>query len=143
MIETQQLQETTTTQPTECDRIRELEEENNRLTTELAQQAYRKDEDAKFASLFPDVTRDTIPTQVFDHAKEEGLPLYAAYAVYAWEVEAKRAIAALAEEENRRKATGGVAGTGSERSFSREDLLAMSPKEVKQNFAEIISYLAG
>ena len=135
-------QETTAPELCETERIRELEEQNAQLSSQLAQQAQEKGELAKFAKHFPSVCYDTIPTAVFEHATKESLPLYAAYAVYAWETEAKKSLAAAREEENRRKGTGGIAGTASERSFSREDLLAMTPDEVRRNFAEIIQSLA-
>jgi len=135
-------QEVITSTPRDSDHIRELEEQNAQLSSQLAQQVNERGELEKFTNLFPSVCYDTIPTAVFDRAAEESLPLYAAYAVYAWETEAKKSLAAAAEEENRRKGTGGIAGTGNERSFSREDLLSMSPDEVRRNFAEIISSLS-
>jgi hypothetical protein len=89
-----------------------------------------------FRELYPDLSEDDIPDAVWDSVRG-GLPLEAAYALYERREVLRRADA---ETVNRKNAMGawGRADDGADRSFSPDEVRAMTPQEVRDNYARII-----
>ena len=129
----------------------ENEEETARLKAELeelksriAKSEKEKSQKEEFHALFPSVTEDQIPEEVYRYAKESGASIAASYAVY------HRKLVLAAEEaqkrdlENQRKSPGPMGGSAyasSERLFTANEIKAMSQEEVRRNYKQIMKSL--
>ena len=94
------------------------------------------EEMAEFSRLFPTTSVSTIPEEVWQDT-ERGIPLSAAYALYEKRSGIDRQ---YAEEINRRNArlSAGSAGVYTQNEYlSPDEVRAMSPSEVRENFKRI------
>ncbi len=131
------LEEPSISSAEECDALR-------RQVEALQAQLLAKDEEARraarewdeFHRLFPKTSSDQVPPSVWEEVAS-GIPLAAAYALY----ERKSCQAILAAEEvNARNArlSAGRAGTDTEQEFfTRDEVRAMSPAQVRQHYKKI------
>ena len=91
---------------------------------------------AEFCELYPDRSPSELPDEVFESMRR-GVPLAAAYALY----ERRRArieeAASLQDEENRLRSSGGVETTKGGY-LSPDEVLSMTPAEVKANYQSIL-----
>lgn len=114
----------------EIDRLRTLLDQRDR------EQKRAMEEMAEFSRLFPTTSVAGIPPEVWQEV-ESGIPLSAAYALY----EKRSRIDRLhAEEINRRNArlSAGSAGASTPNEYlTPEEVRAMSPSEVRENFKRI------
>lgn len=125
-----------------------------RLSEELAdlrKEIRQKKEEKELFSLFPaleeDFDRSALPEEVLSLVKD-GVPLAAAYALFYCRGERKRQLAAAEREKNRLRSAGSL-GTGSgtpgrpgEGNFTLSEIAAMSRKEVRRYYREIMQSLA-
>ncbi len=88
-------------------------------------------------ALFPGVTEEDIPEEVWQSVKE-GVPLSAAYALYERK-QAVRANAAKAVNDRNAKGSFGRTDPAPDGGFTPEEVRAMSPAEVHKNYAKIIA----
>lgn len=96
-------------------------------------------EAAIFSELFPDVDRDDIPDSVREDADRQGLPLIAAYALYARRSELAEKAAKLAGKSAAERSAGSVSGSSeTEDFFTLDQIRAMTPKEVRKNYKTIL-----
>lgn len=111
----------------------------------------QKKEEKELFSLFPaleeDFDRSALPEEVLSLVKD-GVPLAAAYALFYCRGERKRQLAAAEREKNRLRSAGSL-GTGSgtpgrpgEGNFTLSEIAAMSRKEVRRYYREIMQSLA-
>ena len=121
--------------------ILELENQITLLKKKIADDKSKEEEWAQFHQMFPEIKRNSIPSHVLKCA-QDGMPIYAAYAVHAHIVAQERQRAQLAQEENHRKSTGNVGRESlGEREFTSDEIRRMSPPEVKRNYVLIIRSL--
>ena len=116
--------------------------EIQRLSSVIRQRELSDREAADFAELFPTLNRSEIPDFVREQAKSEGIPLIAAYAVYARRLEI--AGARIQETANRsaKFSAGPVSGSSEEGDFfTLDQIRAMSPKEIRRNYKTIMKSL--
>lgn len=123
--------------------LEELREKNASLIRELDERKKAdermKTEMGEFSELFPDVSLDEVPSEIWDEVKS-GIPLSAAYARHERKVknaksEAERANGAFAE-----KSAGAINARGTEKYyFSPSDVKKMSASEVKENYTVILN----
>lgn len=96
-------------------------------------------EAAIFSELFPDVDRDDIPDSVREDANRQGIPLIAAYALYARRVELAEKTAKFAGKSAAERSAGSVSGSSeTEDFFTLDQIRAMTPKEVRKNYKTIL-----
>ncbi len=106
------------------------------LSKKEAEQSKILGELEEFVRLFPDISVKDVPSSVWKSV-DGGIPLSAAYALY--EKEMSR-LSNKALEVNRRNAalSAGIAGKEAEKEyFSPDEVRAMSPREVHQNYSKI------
>lgn len=104
-----------------------------------AQDAVTKDVD-EFRKLFPDVTPEDIPEEVWEKVAA-GQTLAAAYAIYVCGAKAGGKKAVLVNEENTRRSAPAGKEADSEQTFTPEQVESMSDESVKKNFKNIIRSL--
>jgi DNA-directed RNA polymerase alpha subunit len=103
----------------------------------------RQDREKKiFGELYPKVAVDEIPDTVLKEAKEEGIPLAAAYALYARRLELENEKAAEKLINSGVRTSGAVGRQPSEQLFSIDQIRAMSAKEVKRQYRAVMKSLA-
>lgn len=117
-------------------------QEIQRLSSVIRERERADREAADFAELFPGLNRDEIPDIVREQAGKEGIPLIAAYALYA----RKQELAAIrADEASKRSAVssaGPVGGSSREGDlFTLEQIRSMTPREVKKHYKTIMKSL--
>lgn len=114
-------------------------QEIQRLSSLIRSRDEADREAAGFAELFPDVNRDDIPDSVREDAQRQGLPLIAAYALYARRMELAGIVAERAGKSAAEHSAGGVSGSsGTEDFFTLDQIRAMTPKEVRKNYKTIL-----
>lgn len=101
-----------------------------------AQDAITKDVD-EFRKLFPDVTPEDIPEEVWEKVAA-GQPLAAAYAIYVCGAESKDRKAVQVNAENERRSAPAGKDADAEQTFTPEQVESMSDESVKKNFKNII-----
>lgn len=130
ILEEPSSEEEVATLKAEIDRLRALLEQKER------EQKRVMEEMDEFSRLFPNTSVRQIPDEVWQNV-DAGIPLSAAYALY----EKKSRIDRLhAQEINRQNAerSAGSAGVHTPNEyFSPEEVRAMSPSEVRENFKKI------
>ena len=98
--------------------------------------------DAEFTELFPNVTLDDIPEEVFVRAETENLPLVAAYALYERKVYMEKLKIEEFNKKNAVKSPGKIKHDGTtEVLFTLDDIKKMSPSEVAKHYDQIIKSL--
>lgn len=103
----------------------------------------RQDREKKiFGELYPKVAVDEIPDAVLKEAREEGIPLAAAYALYARRLELESEKAAEKLINSGVRTSGAVGRQPSEQLFSIDQIRAMSAKEVKRQYRAVMKSLA-
>ena len=123
-------------------RVTELEQEIAHLRATSASEKKIAQEWAILTELFPDICKDSIPDTVLKET-EEGLPIYAAYAVFARRAELKTLEAQAARTVNTAKSTGALIHDGGcDGNFSLEEISTMSAVDIKKNYVQIIKSLA-
>ncbi len=95
-----------------------------------------------FGELYPKVAIDEIPDAVLKEAKDEGIPLAAAYALYARRLEIESENAAEKLIKSAVRTSGAVSQPPPERLFSIDQIRAMSAKEVKRQYKAVMKSLA-
>ena len=115
-----------------------LEKEIAALRAELRQQ---KEQQALF-SLFPELEGQPLPGEVTAMA-ETGVPLAACYALYHCMTERKKILASEEQAKNRLRSSGslGSGGGTAEGNFTLAEISAMSRKEVRKHYREILRSL--
>lgn len=114
-------------------------QEIQRLSSIIRSRDEADREAAVFAELFPDVGKDDIPDSVREDAQKQGLPLIAAYALYARRMELSGIAADRAGRSAAERSAGSVSGSsGTEDFFTLEQIRAMTPKEVRKNYKTIL-----
>ncbi len=118
------------------DQIAETEEE----TAEAPDAAKLMEEDIElFRTLFPDVTAEDIPQEVWDRV-EAGESLAAAYALFAVQKYREEERVSRINEENGKKAPPPIEGGSTEGDyFSPEAVKNMSRSEIRKNYDKILS----
>ena len=124
--------------------IQEYIDEIKRLSDLLAEKDRASTEETMFAELFPDVDRDTIPDSVKEEALARNIPLVAVYAMY----ERRRQLAAVSAEIRNRANAGRSSGALDRtdnfgEALSIEQIRAMSPREVRRHYKQIMKTLSG
>ncbi len=97
---------------------------------------HMEDDCAEFAELYPNVSPDSLPDDVWENVRR-GIPLAAAYALSNRRRERIAQLAAERNAINRARSTGAVtvAPTGY---YSPEEVRAMNAAEVRRNYNEIL-----
>jgi len=130
------------TPTTSDERVADLEREIVQLREVAASEKKAAQEWAILTELFPDISKDSVPLAVLKQA-EEGLPIYAAFAVFARRAELKALEAQAAKAANAAKSTGTLAHDGGcDGNFSIEEISTMSATEIKKNYVQVIKSLA-
>ena len=91
---------------------------------------------AEFCELYPDLSTEDLPDDVWESVRQ-GVPLSAAYALF--EQRRRRTLekAQLRNLENKQRSSGSVEG-GSADYFSADEVRAMSQTEVRANYQKIL-----
>ena len=98
--------------------------------------------DAEFAELFPDVTLEDIPEEVFVRAESENLPLTASYALYERKIYVGKLKIEEFNKKNSVKSPGKIKHDGSaEITFTLDEIKRMSPADVAKHYDQIIKSL--
>ncbi len=117
-----------------------LREELQRLQADLAkkeeQQARALQELEEFHTLFPDIPVKKIPSAVWQ-AVEGGLPISAAYAVYERKLQLERTHADRVNLRNASHSAGMAGKHTAGEYFSPDEVRAMSPRQVHENYETI------
>ncbi|MBQ9783397.1 MAG: hypothetical protein IJW44_02645 [Clostridia bacterium] len=131
-----------TSAPSSEEELSNLREEVGRLREALAAKEAEQEktlrELGEFNRLFPEVSIQSVPDQVW-HTVGEGIPLSAAYALYE---KKQRMDAARAEQINRQNASRSAGRAGRNTAgeyFSPDEVRAMSQKQVHENYAKIMA----
>ena len=90
----------------------------------------------EFRSLYPGISPDQIPDDVWEHARQ-GVPIAAAYALACRKKERPAELARSANLENAARSTGALEETRSGY-FTPEEVRAMSASEVRKNYSRIM-----
>ena len=98
--------------------------------------------DSEFTELFPDVTLDDIPEEVFTRAENENLPLTAAYALYERKIRMEKLKIEEFNKKNSVKSPGKIKHDGSaEVMFTLDEIKRMSPSDVAKHYDQIMKSL--
>ena len=98
--------------------------------------------DTEFTELFPKVTLDDIPDEVFVRAENENIPLVAAYSLYERKVYMEKLKIEEFNKKNAVKSPGKIKHDGTaEALFTLDDIKKMSPAEVAKHYDQIIKSL--
>ena len=122
------------------DRVRELECEIERLNALLCEKEQEQSkilsELGEFSRLFPNVAVKDVPESVWKKV-ENGLPLYAAYAIHEREEILMRQRADEVNTHNALFSAGRAGDAGNGEYFSPEEVRTMTQKEVHENYSKI------
>jgi hypothetical protein len=98
--------------------------------------------DAEFTELFPKVTLEAIPEEVFARAESENLPLTAAYALYECKIHIEKLKVEEFNKKNAVKSPGKIKHDGAtEAIFTLDEIKRMSPAEVAKHYDQIMKSL--
>lgn len=98
--------------------------------------------DEEFIELYPDVTIEDIPEEVFERAETDGIPLVATYALYHRKLfMAQRKIEEF-NKKNSEKSPGKIKHDGvSEKLYTLDQIKRMAPVDVAKNYDQIMKSL--
>ena len=122
------------------DGIAQLRDELNRLRAEMIAREQRsariRNEYEEFCTLYPDVPLSTLSDALWQQV-EQGTPLAAAYALEERRRFCNESRAAADNLRNRTRSAGAI-GNASDGELSPSEVRAMTPGDVKKNFAKIM-----
>ena len=122
--------------------LAESRQEIQRLSSLIRERERADREAADFAEFFPGMNREEIPDFVREQAENEGIPLIAAYALYARKQELAAIRAGDAAKKSAGSSAGAVGGTSKEADlFTLEQIRSMTPREVKKHYKTIMKSL--
>lgn len=104
-----------------------LDESNKRMLRECEE----------FKEYFPDTELSAVPDEVWESVKG-GVSLAAAYALFARKTEIHKSRVEQINRKNREMSAGSVKQGGDEKYYSPTEVKAMTPEQVRSNYAEII-----
>ncbi len=125
----------------ELENARKLKKENRLSKKRSEQDENIRNEAKRFKELFPDVNPQDIPDSVWD-AVAEGIPLLYAYALYTVTEKLDSDYAGKVNNENSSRAAIKAGDGETEPSFTKEQVEAMSPKEISRNYKGILKSIA-
>lgn len=108
-------------------RLADIEKENSRMIAEVGE----------FSELFPEVTIDAIPSEVWMSVRG-GVPLAAAYALYEKKCRTHSELVDSVNQRNNERSTGALRGEGDSQFYSPSEVKKMSPSEIKAKYNIII-----
>ena len=111
----------------ELSRREALDESNKRMLRECEE----------FKEYFPDAELSSVPDEVWERVKG-GLPLSAAYALFARRIEMQKSRVEQINRKNREMSAGSVRNGGDEGYYSPAEVKAMTPDQVRANYTDII-----
>ena len=100
-----------------------------------------KKEIERFKAVFPDVAPQDIPDSVWEEVSG-GVPLLHAYALYLVTESKEGEYASRVNEQNSSRATSRPGDGETEPAFTKEQVEAMSPKEVSKNYRHILKSIS-
>ncbi len=116
--------------------ISSLQEQIRTLEAQRAADERMYGELSEFCELFPEISPDAIPEEVWESVKS-GNSLSASYALYEKKMHARRARAEAVNESNAR-CSAGMAGVNTQNEYySPDEVRRMSPAEVHANYQKI------
>ena len=128
-----------------------LADENSSLKAELEalkasiENARKMDAQTKeLSDLFPSVSEDDIPSDVYEYVKTHGGTLAGAYAVYHRREQLKKDRADQKALENILKTPGAAKGAANgviERLFTADEIRSMNREQVRRNYKQIMKSL--
>lgn len=111
------------------------------LRAELAEKERMLAEEALLAELYPGVIRSALPEAVEREAREEKMPLAAAYALYLRRRELAAAEGEVAARLAAYESAGALGGDCGEPFYSIDEIRAMSRKEIRRSYKAILRSL--
>ncbi|MBO4422088.1 MAG: hypothetical protein J5879_01510 [Clostridia bacterium] len=96
-----------------------------------------EEEIAEFSDLYPDTDLDSVPGSVWEDVKQ-GKRLALAYGEYEENRQRSYEAARLANEENAAMSSGRISGAPKKAFYTASEVSAMSPKEVAENYDDIL-----
>jgi hypothetical protein len=125
----------------ELENARMLKKENrlSKKQSELSENI--RNEAKRFKEVFPDVNPQDIPDSVWDTVAE-GIPLLYAYALYTITEKLDSDYAGKVNNENSSRAAIKTGDGETEPSFTKEQVEAMSPKEISKNYKGILKSIS-
>ncbi|HOJ47661.1 MAG TPA: hypothetical protein PLD48_02170 [Bacillota bacterium] len=121
----------------ELENARKLRKESRIAKRQSEQNEQIRREAKRFREVFPDVSPQDIPDSVWD-AVAEGIPLLYAYALYKITEKLNSDYAGKVNDENSARAAVKFGDGETEPSFTKEQVEAMSPKEIAKNYKGIL-----
>ena len=115
---------------------RKIEELQGQLEAKRKEQDTILSELGEFNRLFPNISARSLPQEVWSRV-ESGLPLSAAYALYAREEDLRREHAGEINKRNLSLSAGGLGKEVSCEYFSPDEVRKMTRKEVHDNYQKI------
>lgn len=125
----------------ELDSARALKKENRNTKKKSEKSANIKSEVEKFKNIFPDVKPQDIPESIWDEVAS-GVSLVHAYALYLVTENSESDYASKVNAENSSRATSKTSDGETEPSYTKEQVEAMSPKEVSKNYKHILKSIS-
>jgi len=127
----------------------DLADENLALKAELSElkasiERSRKQESEmkELSELFPGVTADDIPSEVYEYQKTHGATLASSFAIYHRRKSLEKERAEKRALENVLKTPGALGGaSSSERLFTSEEIRSMDREQVRRNYKQIMKSL--
>lgn len=104
-----------------------IDESNKRMLRECEE----------FKEYFPDTELSAVPDEVWESVRE-GTSLAAAYALFARRTEMHKSRVEQINLKNQEMSAGSVRRGGDEKYYSPTEVKAMTPEQVRSNYAEII-----
>jgi len=121
-----------------------LKAELEALRASIESENSKKRQEKELFELFPDVSLDDIPSEVFEYAEKNGSTLAAAYAVYHRRAHLAKEKADKRALENTLKTPGSLgnaSGGAAERLFTSEEIRSMDRDQVRRNYKQIMKSL--
>lgn len=120
-----------------------LKAELEALRASIERENSKKLQERELFELFPSVSLDDIPSEVFEYAEKNGATLAAAYAVYHRRAHLAKEKADKKALENTLKTPGSIGNAfgGAERLFTSEEIRSMDRDQVRRNYKQIMKSL--
>lgn len=139
-----QIKETEKSEISLADENTALKAELEALRASIESSRKKAAEEKELSELFPGISLDDVPAQVFEYAENNGSTLAGAYAVYHRRTQLEKERADKRALENALKTPGGVSGASSgalERLFTAEEIRSMNREQVRKNYKQIMKSL--
>lgn len=120
------------------DTLAALRAEAEALRAELSTERRLSAELREFCALYPETPAETIPDEIWIQVKA-GIPLAAAYALHERRQVREREAAETAHQQGRARSSGALEGNAGEMPYTPDEVRAMSPAEVRRNYAAIMA----